>query len=75
MKRYDLIVLGSGSAARDAAAKATQVCGAEVALSKKPPPVRFETVVDVRVERRKATFPAASLDAPPIIVNNSHAPV
>jgi mercuric reductase len=30
--RYDLIVLGSGSAARDAAAKATQVCGAEVAL-------------------------------------------
>ena len=32
MKRYDLIVLGSGSAARDAAAKATQVCGAEVAL-------------------------------------------
>jgi mercuric reductase len=32
VKRYDLIVLGSGSAARDAAAKATQVCGAEVAL-------------------------------------------
>ena len=32
MKRYDVIVLGSGSAARDAAAKATQVCGAEVAL-------------------------------------------
>ena len=32
MKRYDLIVLGSGSAARDGAAKATQVCGAEVAL-------------------------------------------
>ena len=30
--QYDLIVLGSGSAARDAAAKATQVCGAEVAL-------------------------------------------
>ena len=32
MKRYDLIVLGSGSAARDAAAKATQVCEAKVAL-------------------------------------------
>ena len=32
MRRYDLIVLGSGSAARDGAAKATQVCGAEVAL-------------------------------------------
>jgi mercuric reductase len=32
VQRYDLIVLGSGSAARDAAAKATQVCGAEVAL-------------------------------------------
>jgi mercuric reductase len=32
VKRYDLIVLGSGSAARDAAAKATQLCGAEVAL-------------------------------------------
>ena len=32
VKRYDLIVLGSGSAARDAAAKAKQVCGAEVAL-------------------------------------------
>ena len=32
VERYDLIVLGSGSAARDAAAKATQVCGAEVAL-------------------------------------------
>ena len=32
VKRYDVIVLGSGSAARDAAAKATQVCGAEVAV-------------------------------------------
>ena len=32
MTHYDLIVLGSGSAARDAAAKANQVCGAEVAL-------------------------------------------
>jgi mercuric reductase len=32
VKRYDLIVLGSGSAARDGAAKATQLCGAEVAL-------------------------------------------
>jgi mercuric reductase len=32
VQRYDLMVLGSGSAARDAAAKATQVCGAEVAL-------------------------------------------
>ena len=32
MKRYDLIVLGSGSAARDAAAKAYQQCDASVAL-------------------------------------------
>ena len=32
MKRYDLIVLGSGSAARDAAAKAVQQCNASVAL-------------------------------------------
>jgi mercuric reductase len=32
VKRYDLIVLGSGSAARDGAAKATQVCRAKVAL-------------------------------------------
>jgi mercuric reductase len=32
VKRYDVIVLGSGSAARDGAAKATQFCGAEVAL-------------------------------------------
>jgi mercuric reductase len=30
--RYDLIVLGSGSAARDGAAKAVQLCGARVAL-------------------------------------------
>ena len=32
MNRYDLIVLGSGSAARDAAAKAVQQCDASVAL-------------------------------------------
>ena len=32
MNRYDLIVLGSGSAARDAAAKAFQQCDASVAL-------------------------------------------
>ena len=32
MTRYDLIVLGSGSAARDGAAKAVQLCGASVAL-------------------------------------------
>ena len=32
MKHYDLIVLGSGSAARDAAAKAVQQCDASVAL-------------------------------------------
>jgi pyruvate/2-oxoglutarate dehydrogenase complex dihydrolipoamide dehydrogenase (E3) component len=32
VKRYDLIVLGSGSAARDAAAKAVQQCDASVAL-------------------------------------------
>ena len=32
MKHYDLIVLGSGSAARDGAAKAAQQCGASVAL-------------------------------------------
>ena len=32
MQRYDLIVLGSGSAARDAAAKAFQLCDASVAL-------------------------------------------
>ena len=32
MERYDLIVLGSGSAARDAAAKACQRYGAKVAL-------------------------------------------
>ena len=32
MERYDLIVLGSGSAARDAAARATQLCEAKVAL-------------------------------------------
>jgi pyruvate/2-oxoglutarate dehydrogenase complex dihydrolipoamide dehydrogenase (E3) component len=32
VKRYDLIVLGSGSAARDAAAKAVQQCNASVAL-------------------------------------------
>ena len=32
MKHYDLIVLGSGSAARDGAAKAVQLCDASVAL-------------------------------------------
>src|SRR6266545_4845330 len=32
VKHYDLIVLGSGSAARDAAAKALQQCDASVAL-------------------------------------------
>ena len=32
MERYDLIVLGSGSAARDAAARATQLCEAKAAL-------------------------------------------
>ena len=32
MTHYDLIVLGSGSAARDGAAKAVQLCGASVAL-------------------------------------------
>src|SRR5688500_13448123 len=32
VKHYDLIVLGSGSAARDAAAKAHQLCNADVAL-------------------------------------------
>ncbi len=32
MNHYDLIVLGSGSAARDAAAKAVQQCGASVAV-------------------------------------------
>jgi mercuric reductase len=32
VERYDLIVLGSGSAARDAAARATQLCEAQVAL-------------------------------------------
>ena len=32
MNHYDLIVLGSGSAARDAAAKAVQLCAASVAL-------------------------------------------
>lgn len=32
MKHYDLIVLGSGSAARDAAAKARQLCNADVAV-------------------------------------------
>ena len=32
MTHYDLIVLGSGSAARDGAAKAVQLCGARVAL-------------------------------------------
>ena len=32
MTHYDLIVLGSGSAARDAAAKAVQQCDASVAL-------------------------------------------
>jgi mercuric reductase len=32
MSHYDLIVLGSGSAARDGAAKAAQLCGASVAL-------------------------------------------
>ena len=32
MNHYDLIVLGSGSAARDAAAKAVQQCDASVAL-------------------------------------------
>ena len=32
VKSYDLIVLGSGSAARDGAAKAVQLCGASVAL-------------------------------------------
>ncbi len=32
MKHYDLIVLGSGSAARDAAAKAASLCNAKVAL-------------------------------------------
>ncbi|HEY7149297.1 MAG TPA: NAD(P)/FAD-dependent oxidoreductase [Gaiellaceae bacterium] len=32
MSHYDLIVLGSGSAARDGAAKAVQLCGASVAL-------------------------------------------
>ena len=32
MTHYDLIVLGSGSAARDGAAKAVQQCGASVAL-------------------------------------------
>jgi mercuric reductase len=32
VKHYDLIVLGSGSAARDAAAKAVQQCNASVAL-------------------------------------------
>ena len=32
MTHYDLIVLGSGSAARDGAAKAAQLCDASVAL-------------------------------------------
>jgi mercuric reductase len=32
VKHYDLIVLGSGSAARDGAARAVQLCGASVAL-------------------------------------------
>jgi mercuric reductase len=32
VSHYDLIVLGSGSAARDGAAKAVQLCGASVAL-------------------------------------------
>jgi mercuric reductase len=32
VKHYDLIVLGSGSGARDAAARATQLCEAKVAL-------------------------------------------
>src|SRR6187397_2190972 len=32
VKSYDLVVLGSGSAARDGAAKAVQLCGASVAL-------------------------------------------
>src|SRR5262249_37566950 len=35
--------------------------GAEIPLSAKPPPKRFETVLAVRPERRTATFPAGTL--------------
>ena len=38
--------------------------GAEIPLSAKPPPRRFETVVAVRAERRKASFPAGTLLVP-----------
>jgi hypothetical protein len=38
--------------------------GAEIPLSAKPPPRRFETVATVRAERRKATFPAGTLLVP-----------
>jgi hypothetical protein len=44
----------------DVAAAPVPLGGVEVALSKRPPPVRFETVLDVRVERRKATFAAGT---------------
>lgn len=38
--------------------------GAEIPLSAKPPPRRFETVVTARCERRKARFPAGTLVVP-----------
>jgi len=37
---------------------------AELPLSQKPPPQRFETVVTVRPERRTVTFPAGTLRVP-----------
>lgn len=45
----------------DVAAAPVPLGGAEVALSKRPPPVRFETVVQVRPERRRARFGQGAL--------------
>lgn len=44
----------------DVAATPVPMGGVEVPLSQKPPPVRFETVISVRPERRRARFPAGT---------------
>lgn len=44
----------------DVAAAPVPMGGVEVPLSRKPPPVRFETVLSVRPERRRARFPAGT---------------